>query len=127
MTIEYDLMFESIQLSIMKKDSEINKEGKAEYLKYATATFKVPEDYYHEDRFNGKKYDVNYLKALLTSMFEDLVSQAPADADFLGIWINKGDHIIENAISLQTLKDIKEYSQENTDSLYEFFKMTLIE
>jgi len=120
--IEYDKMYESIRLSLMKKDTDINSEGKAEYFKQISATVKVPDDYYSKDN----KYGVNYLKEILNSMFEDLVAKNPyPDADSLGIWIKIGSDTIENAISLQTLKDIEEYSKEDVDPLYEFFMLSL--
>jgi len=118
---------ESIKLSLMKKESDINNIGEAEYTPFISATFKMPQEYLDESPgdLNGK-YGKEYLKSLLHAIFEDLTSKnTQYDVDSLGIWIKTSERLIENAIALQTLTDIKEYSKEDVDPLYEFFKMTL--
>jgi hypothetical protein len=119
--------FESIQLSLMKRNTEINDESKAEYIKYISATFVMPQEYLDESPAEvNPKYGKDYITALLNAILADLISKSPeADADSLGMWIKTSEHKLENAIALQTLQDIREYGKDDVDPLYEFFRMTL--
>ncbi len=110
----------SISLSLMKRETDIN-EGKAEYTKQKTAKFIIPKNFFK------KTNEEEVLKTLISSMFNDLKSNSISNSDSLGIWVEYKSITLENAISLRTLEDIQEYSKEPTDSLYEFFKMTIME
>jgi hypothetical protein len=105
----------SIQLSLLQKGKD-KKDDKAEYFKKKTAKFTLPKDFPRTDE---------YFEVLLHDMFEELMQYAPDDADSLGLWIEYDTITIDNAISLQTLKDIEEYSKDPITPPYEFFKMTL--
>jgi hypothetical protein len=105
----------SVQLSLLQKGKE-KKDNKAEYFKKKTAKFVLPGNFPRTDE---------YFEALLHDMYEELMLYSPLDADSIGLWIQYDTITIDNAISLQTLKDIQEYSKTEIDPVYEFFKMTL--
>ena len=118
-----------IQLSLMKKDTEITKDNTAEYLKCATATFNTPKDYYSKllSRFGEQQLDYNF-HDVITSMYEDLIEQVKdKEFDSVGLWVTIDGEIIDNAISFTTLKDIQEYSKESVNPIVEFYKMTIHE
>ena len=111
----------SISFSLMKRDSEIDKEGKANYIRYSTATFKVSDDFFKDN-------DESVLKQLIEAIYKDLVSKTQDASDSIGIWVEYGNTTYENAISLRTLEDIEQYSQDSDLSpIYSFFEMTLTE
>ena len=111
----------SISFSLMKRDSEINQEGKANYIRYSTATFKVPIDFFKDN-------DESVLKELVDTIYEDLVTKTQDASDSIGVWIEYSNTTYENAISLRTLDDIKQYSSDsNISPIYSFFEMTIIE
>jgi len=103
----------------MKKDSDVNNDGKANYLKEITGTLVVPEDFpKNEEAFSQ----------ILTQIYESLLEENNNSVDSLGIWIEFEDStILENAISLDTLNNIKEYSKEDMSPVFEFFKITLVD
>jgi len=106
----------SIKFSLLKKESTVDKLNKAEYSKKKSVTFIIPLDF---------KLTEEILKQFCNTMYNDLMIDAPDDIDYLGLWIEYESITIDNAISLQTLDDIQETSVQHTDSVYEFFKMTL--
>jgi hypothetical protein len=110
----------SITLSLMKKESDIN-ENKADYTRHGKATFKIPQDFFNSD--DSEKL----LEDIIEAMFDDITQKNVwSEVDYLGIWIESiDDHIIENAMSLKNLESIKEYSTQNINPIFEFFKMTL--
>jgi hypothetical protein len=103
-----------IKLSLLSIDGDIDPStGKAEYIKLCTANF-VNKDYSEEQIYE-----------ILNAMYIDLLNQKIENVDSIGIWINYEDLIYENAISLMTLNDIKEYSKQEVNPIVEFFKMTI--
>lgn len=111
---------QSIKFSLMKKTGDVNKKGIAEYDKRVSADFKIPEGMFEE-------HGEDILQELVTKVYEDIMNIAPDDVDSLGLWVTYNDVIFENAMSLQTIKDISEYSIEDVSPVYEFFKMTVNE
>lgn len=107
----------SIQLSLLKKGTEVDKYNKAEYFKKKTAKFTLPPDFPKTDE---------YFEVLLKDMFEELMIDAPDGADSLGLWIELDSITLDNSITLNTLNDIKMYSKEEVNPAWEFFKLTLI-
>jgi len=109
-------LIKSIQISLLHKESEINSENKAAYSKKITAKFTFPLDFPRtEEAFS----------ILLTEMYHDLQKHAPDDVDSIAIWIEYDNVIIENAVFIRTLDDIKEYAKEEMNPIFEFFKMTI--
>lgn len=106
---------QSIQLSLLKKETDVEN-NVAEYSKKLTAKFTLPIDFPRTEEM---------FSLLLENMYVDLMQNAPEDADSVGIWIEMDTITIDNALSLQTLDDIKMYSKEDLKPAYEFFKMTL--
>lgn len=47
------------------------------------------------------------------------------DVNYLGMWIKYDKEIIDNSISIQTLNDIKNFSDKEIDEIYEFFLMSM--
>ena len=110
----------SIELSLLKKDSDIDDNiGKAEYLKKKTVKFNIPPTFFTVYR------QKNIIEELVSQMYEDLTEDLSVDADSLGLWVDYDSVILDNAISLNTLKDIGEYGKDDVNPLYEFFKMTI--
>lgn len=108
---------QSVTLSLLKKESDTNEMQQAEYSKKLTAKFTVPADFPRsEDTFS----------TIIKDMYEDLLKNAPSDADAIGIWIDNGSIILDNALTLETLSDIKMYSRQDINVAYEFFKMTMM-
>lgn len=111
----------SISFSLMKRDSEIDKEGNATYIRYSTATFKVPEDFFKDN-------DESVLKELINAIYKDLLTKTQDASDSIGVWIEYGNTTYENAISLRTLDDILQYSSDpDISPIYSFFEMTIVE
>lgn len=108
----------SIQFSLLKRETDV-KDCKAEYTKKKSAKFIIPKDFFKD--LDEKET----VKELISSMFSDLKTDAPSDVDSLGLWIEYESITVDNAISLNTLGDILEYSKEPVNPIYEFFMMTL--
>jgi hypothetical protein len=105
-----------LQFSLLKKEEDLEAHT-AEYTKKVTAKFTIPSDLPKTEEM---------FELLVQRMYNDLMEKAPEDVDSLGLWIERDTDILDNAISLQTLKDIKDYSKEKIIPVYEFFKMTLM-
>lgn len=108
---------QSITLSLLKKESNINENNEAEYSKKITAKFTIPPDFPRTEEM---------FSVLLKNMYSDLMKKAPKDVDSIGIWIDIGSIILDNALSLRTLDDIEMYSKDNINPAYEFFKMSMM-
>jgi len=107
-----------IKFSLLKKESDV-KDGITEYSKRVTAKFIIPENFNRsEEQFNE----------LCKQMFNDLLKNAPDDADSLGLWIELNNITLENSISLKTLDEFKNYSinEDKINPVFEFFKITLL-
>ena len=104
----------SIKMTLLSKKSDPNKQHKADYAKKATATFIIPDNFPREE---------DYFEKLLTDMYKDLLLSTSEDFDSIGLWVEY-DTIEENAMSVDVLTQIKEYSPTKINPLYEFFKMT---
>jgi len=109
----------SIQFSLLKKDTDINEDNQAEFLKEKTASFRIP------DEFPRDEESFNYLTE---HMFKSLINNISEDIyDYLGLWIEYDEMTVDNAISIDTLKNITEYTPEGeVNAVYEFFKMTVL-
>jgi hypothetical protein len=105
----------SIQFSLMKKETDMEN-GKAEYTKKISAKFVLPPNFPKEEEM---------FESLVKKIYEDLMTNAPEDADSLGLWVERDTDTLDNAISLNTLIDIQAYSAEKINPIYEFFKMTM--
>jgi hypothetical protein len=107
----------SIQLSLLKRET-YTKENKAEFSKKITAKFIIPKNFFEV------QHEEFMLKELVSRMYSDLASNAPDEADSLGIWVEYGNLTIENSISLHTLDLIRENSNNTVNPIYEFLKMS---
>jgi hypothetical protein len=110
-------LIKSVSFSLMKKETDMG-ESTAEYTKKLTAKIILPPEFpKNEETF----------ESLVKDMYKDLMTNAPDDADSLGVFIEYDNTILDNAITLRTLNDIQEYSNKDVNPIWEFFKMTFIE
>ena len=107
-----------IKFSLMKRETDV-KDGKAEYTKKKTAKFQFPENFFK----NTSEEEV--MKDLISNMINDLKTDAPSEADTLGLWVQYDSITLDNAMSLSALDGILEYSKEPINPYYEFFMMTI--
>jgi hypothetical protein len=112
-----------IKLALMKKESEIDKDNKSDFEVFKSAKFKITPE------FLDMYIDVdkeNLTEFLLNAVYKDLISNIEYDENecYLGLWINYNDIEIDNSISLSTMSNIKEYSNDEVNPVYEFLKMT---
>jgi len=105
-----------LTFSLLKKEEDLGS-NTAEYTKKVTVKFTIPNDLPKTEEM---------FELLVQRMYSDLMKNATEDADSLGLWIERDTDILDNAISLRTLNDIKEYSPQKITPIYEFFKMTLM-
>jgi len=105
----------SIKLSLLEKKSDPDSKNKANYLKKATAKYTLPENFpLTEEAFEN----------IVSEMYIDLKNQK-VFADYIGIWVQYNNIVIENAMAINTLEDIKKYAKREINPIYEFFKMTI--
>ena len=107
----------SITLSLLKKETDVHWDSSAEFTKLKTAKFIIPDD------FTKTK---SMLSLLVSKIYEDILIDAPVEADYLGIWLTSNDSVIENSISLSTLNSIQEYSLKHNNPIVDFFNMTIV-
>jgi hypothetical protein len=70
----------------------------------------------------------NTIKEILSDMYSSLAPyRNNPEINYIGIWIKYDDEIFDNSIKIQTLDDIKNYSSEEVNGIYEFLIMTLPE
>lgn len=105
----------SVSFSLLKKETDI-KDGKAEYLKKKTVKFILPNNFPKKEKM---------FELLIKNMYDDLMNNTHDEADSLGLWIEYDSFTIDNSITLNTLRSIKEYSKQDIDPIFEFFKMSL--
>jgi len=113
----------SIKMSLMKMNSNVDKKGLADYTKFSTASFTIPENFF-EGSEEAKELR---LRGLIGAMYVDLLNNLNFKEDSLGMWVDYNGVEFENALLLKTLKDMEDYGPEDVDALYEMFKMTVAE
>jgi len=113
----------SIKMSLMKTAGEINEEtSKADYLVKGSAKFDITDDFYKELE---KTEETDLTKGLISAMYEELLTKIE-DVDTVGIWVEYGDNLFENAMKIDTLNVMKDYGvADNIIPIYEFFKLTI--
>jgi len=109
----------SIQISLMESQGNINDENKTNYILKSSGKLKITESIRSIVRQN--------LPELLISMYEDILIANEDKVDSIGIWIDYDGEILENSIKLETLNDMKNFGDKNTQPIYEFFKMSFPE
>ena len=106
----------SIQISLMESQGNINEKGKSNYIIKCSAKLNITEEL--------KIIIKQSLPEILEHMFEDVQNQEKSKIDSVGIWIDYGGDIIENSMKIQALKDIQQYGSDNINAIYELFKMS---
>ena len=110
-------------MSLMKTNSDVDENSKAEYIVKSSGTFNITPNFY--SKLNKKK-KIELTSNLVNTMYEDLLDKTNFnDIDSVGIWINYNQKIYENAIKINVLSNMKKYGVDNVDPLYEFFKMSI--
>lgn len=118
--------FKSIKMSLMESTNDINENNKGEYLIKGTSNFKIPSDFYKEIEISEEELT----SSLLESIYEELINNINnvdivVDVDTVGIWIEYDGEILENAMKISTLEDIKEFGSDEIVPIYELFKLTI--
>jgi len=113
----------SIKMSLMKIEGDIN-DDKPEYTIKSSGTFNITPNFYSNlNKKRKKELTIN----LLNTMYNDLLNKTKNEVDSVGIWINYNQKVYENAIKISVLSDIEKYGADDVDSIYEFFKMSIID
>lgn len=102
----------SIKFALMERQHAID-DIRAEFITYIKGTLVFPEDFDYE------------FSDLVESVYTDLIKKQKHKEDYLGIWVNYDNTIYDNSIAINTLESIQKYSSEDTNSVYEFIKMTI--
>lgn len=93
------------------------KQGRKDYEINTTTNFII-------DNNIRKTINNNNIHELLNLLYDDLIKKC-SDIDHLGIWLTYDGKIIENAININTLNDMKELGADDVDPILEFCKMTI--
>ena len=114
--------FKSVSMSLMQTKSDINESNnKADYLVKGSAKFEITPDFYYS-LLNDEKDELT--SGLLEAMYQELQSKIEY-VDTVGIWLDYDGKILENAMKMETLKDMESLGTEDVIPIYELFKMTL--
>lgn len=127
-------MIKEIKISLMESITpmaENEQKGQGEYVVRSSAKYNPTE--YFEDNYrdiseNESKNDYLFEKFISSSLdliHQDLISQTKHPIDSVGIWIRHDDKIMENAIKIDILNDMKKYGEDDVVPIYEFYKMTI--
>lgn len=115
--------FKSVKMSLMESKGDINEStNKADYILKGSAKFDISPEFYEALK---EEEEDDLTKGLISAMYEELLQKIDG-VDTVGLWIEYNGTIFENAIKIDTLSDIKEYSvDEDVIPIYEFFKLTI--
>ena len=78
-----------------------------------------------DSKINDELFE-SFLSSSLDLIFRELIEVTNHPVDYVGMWIDTEDGVIDNSIELTVLKEIEEYSNEPVIPIYEFYKMTLL-
>jgi len=108
-------------LMVMEGAPKLDEEKKDNYVMKVSGEFETPEDFY-----DGllKEEAESLTSGLVNAMYAELIENIK-DEDSLGMWIDYDGKDFENAIKLDTLKDMEKFGADEVDPVYEFFKMTI--
>jgi len=116
--------FENLKMSLMIAGSEVNEKScKADYEVKVSGDFKIAAGFYSGLSENEQE---DLTEGIVTSMYEELTKHIK-DEDTVGIWLTVDGEVYENSLKIETLTDMESYSDEDVNSIYEFFKMTLLQ
>lgn len=104
----------------MQTENEVNEEtGKSDYIVKATAKINISNEIYEKAII-----EEDLIERLNAAIYEELIEKT-SDIDSVGIWIEYDGETIDNAIKIQTLDDMKNFSIESITPIHEFFKLTM--
>jgi len=115
------------KISLLKKDSDfgLNKEGKGNYIKKATGTFKPEEFFKNEGIEVDEDQYHSYIYSIVKSVYDNVVLESKMVCDAVGLWFTFDDgDVLENALDITVLAAFEEYG-DNVVPIIEFAKMTL--
>lgn len=121
-----------IKLSLMQRTwtSEFDEDKKSEgnYVVHTSGEFDVEKII---ENSVGGVTDENYeefLEAVLKQAVDDMKGNVNSTAvDSVGLWVETDTGVYENAMYMSVLDDMEKYGQEDVNSLYELYKMTVPE
>lgn len=107
-------------ISLMLKESKVD-DKKDSFIIKNSAKLDVEKAY--------ETVDMDFVDFILEScelIFNELMEHNKNKIDSVGVWFRLDDgQVIDNAISLSILEDIKNYGSEDVNPFKEFIKMTL--
>jgi hypothetical protein len=115
------------KVSLLKKDTNfsLSEEGKGNYIKKATGSFKPEEFFKNEGIEIDKDQYHSYIYSLVKSVYDNILIESKTPADAVGLWfILENGEILENALDIAVLSAMEEYG-DNIVPIIEFTKMTL--
>jgi len=113
---------EKLKLSLMQLDKE-SDDHKSDFIVKTTAIFRVPENFY-EYCVKDKDFE-NITQNLLKTIYLNLLNNTKSKYEYVGMWVDYNNKKYENSIKIESLNDIEKYGNNNINSIYEFFKMTI--
>ena len=122
-------MIDVIQIALLEKVSELNKEGKTEYIQKISGSFnlkKYYKEYLKEENLN-KEDQEKILSEFSQKIFKDLCNKVVEKNfyDAVGIWITIGDKVLDNSLDLSVLENIQQFGEPGIIPIFEIIKMTL--
>lgn len=111
-------------MSLMEMKSDINESNnnKADYIVKGSAKFNITADFY-ANLLKDEKDELT--SGLLQAMYEELLGKID-DVDTVGIWLDYDEMVLENAMKISALDDMKKFGTDGIVPIYELFKMTLV-
>lgn len=112
----------SIKMSLMETKSGINEStNKADYLVKGSAKFGIKKEFF-ANLNQGEEDELT--SGLLEAMYEELLNKIN-DVDTVGLWVEYDGKILENAMKINALEDMKKFGADDVSPIHELFKMTL--
>jgi len=112
---------QNIKLSLMEVVDEVNMDRKKlEFIVRASISINLEDLEFERSK--------STITTISNDMFDTIKSNVKLPSvNYLGIWIKYDGEVFDNSIKLQTLEDIKNYSSEEVNPIYEFIMMTIPE
>ena len=110
--------FKSIKISLLESIDEPDKKGDTNYIQKSEAFITVNE-------LVIKTIEEHGIENVLEAVYNELIEINKDEVDSVGIWVDYDGKVFENSIKLDTIKDMKEYGDEEVSPIYELFKLSI--